>query len=189
MNTHPSDHECRDISSSEDRCKCPLCKNQLEFQLFEKKPLPNIYHYRHIKRREPPPNKKDILKDLATKPKILFRLEAESRTAATPNRNKPDRSKEAVAGLGPTEYHMVSHSQRIKLTREGKLIECRRDERMRPKVRSNYEGLRLIELMDNSEAIKLVQRHTPSAERARVDASPNGGNLLKLEQEKQMTQK
>ena len=84
---------------------------------------------------------------------------------------------------------MVSHSQRIKLTKEGKLIDCRRDQRMRPKVRSNYEGLRIIEMIDNTETIKLIQRQTPSAERARVDASPNGGNLLKLEQEKQMAQK
>jgi hypothetical protein len=39
---------------------------------------------------------------------------------------------------------MVSQSQRVKIGKEDNLaFEMRRDERMRPKIRSDYEGLKL----------------------------------------------
>ena len=101
MNTHPSDHDGRDISSSEDRCKCPQCKNQLDFDLNYKKPLSNIHLYRHLKKREAPPIKKDLFKELLMKPKTLSKQEPETKQAATPVKHKPDRSKEANAGIIP----------------------------------------------------------------------------------------
>ena len=114
------------------------------------------------------------------KPKILFKLEAETKMAATPVKYKPDRSKEANAGIVPPEYHMVSQSQRVKVTKDDNLMsEFRREERVRPKIRSNYEGLRLAEISENPETFKVEQRHTPSADRGRVDASPNGNIATK----------
>ena len=39
---------------------------------------------------------------------------------------------------------MVSQSQRVKVTKEENLpTDFRREERIRPKIRSNYEGMRL----------------------------------------------
>ena len=143
MNTHPSDHDGRDISSSEDRCKCPQCKHQLDFLINCQKPVANIHQYRHLKKRDPPPIKKDILKDFNMRPKILFKLETDSKLAATPVKYKPDRSKEANAGVLPSEYHRVSQTQRLKPNKEDFTSEYRRDERVRTKIRSNYEGLRL----------------------------------------------
>ena len=51
MDSHTDHQENRDISSSEDRCKCVLCKNQLELQMNNKKPLANIHTYHHLKKR------------------------------------------------------------------------------------------------------------------------------------------
>ena len=63
------------------------------------------------------------------KPKTIVRLEAESKLPATPVKYKPDRSKEANAGIVPAEYHMVSHSQRIKVSKEENLTsDFRREE-------------------------------------------------------------
>ena len=49
----------RNISSSEDRCKCDLCRGVLDQNHLTKKLIPNISTYRHIKKREGPPQKKE----------------------------------------------------------------------------------------------------------------------------------
>lgn len=42
---------------------------------------------------------------------------------------------------------MVSQSQRIKVAKDENISsDFRREERIRPKIRSNYEGLRLAEI-------------------------------------------
>jgi hypothetical protein len=63
MNGDSLEHESRQISSSEDRCKCAQCKIQFDLQLHHKKPLSSIYLYRHLKKREGPPDKKESNKD------------------------------------------------------------------------------------------------------------------------------
>ena len=70
-------------------------------QIFCKKPQSNIYHYRHLKKREAPPNKKDLYKDITARTKIQAKLETDPKLAATPDKHKPDRSKEAQAGILP----------------------------------------------------------------------------------------
>lgn len=113
-----SDHQCRQPSSSEDRCKCPQCKQQLELQLHSKKPVSNIYLYRHLKKRQGPPDKKDTNNPLF-KQKLHNKPEPDNKQAATPGKHKTDRSKDATLAVLQAEYHMVSHSQRLKIDKEG----------------------------------------------------------------------
>jgi hypothetical protein len=70
------DHSSRQFSSSEENCKCNVCKNQEEWKLFNRKNACNIYLYKHLKKREGPPIKKDIFnKDLSQKAKFAQRKE------------------------------------------------------------------------------------------------------------------
>lgn len=114
--------QTRDISSSEDRCKCTQCRNQQDLLLNHKKPLPNIQFYRHLKKREGPPNKKDFNKDVIVKSKLLLKNDSEAKQAATPVKRGPERSKEATLTLIASEYHMVSQSQRQKPPKESQTL-------------------------------------------------------------------
>lgn len=49
MSIIPVDNFNRDLSSSEDQCKCPSCKNQDDIRLA-KRTLCTLYSYRHKKR-------------------------------------------------------------------------------------------------------------------------------------------
>jgi hypothetical protein len=60
--------------------------------LNNKKPLPNIHIYHHLKKRQGPPNKKETNKESSFKPKA-------KESAATPAKHKVDRSKEAYPAL------------------------------------------------------------------------------------------
>lgn len=66
---------------------------------------------------------------------------------------------------------MVSHSQRVKIVKEDP--ESRREERMKPKGRVNYELEKLAEICENPENPKLFSRSIVE-ERTKVDASPSG---------------
>ena len=57
MNQHIPPHE-RDISSSEDNCRCEACRNQDELKNYQRPNPSNIYMYKHMKKRGVPPVKK-----------------------------------------------------------------------------------------------------------------------------------
>ncbi|CAM6000351.1 unnamed protein product [Sphagnum balticum] len=92
---------------------------------------------------------------------------------ATPMRHKQvDKTKDAVSPL-VLEYHQVSHSQRVKVSRgdflmqllgEGGVKREERDARIRQKIKSNYETVevRLAEISENPENIKMLRNHSSS---------------------------
>lgn len=71
--------------------------------------------------------------------------EGEFKLAATPGKHKADRSKDANIAVLTPEYHMVSHSQRLKLAKESQQ-EIRREERMKARVKPCNEGLKLAQV-------------------------------------------
>jgi hypothetical protein len=73
--------------------------------------------------------------------------------------------------LAVQEYHMVSHSQRAKLSREEG--ESKREERPKPKARNPFETDRLAEISENPENARPFARNVVGEERSKVDASPN----------------
>lgn len=58
---HQSSAQERDISSSEDHCRCEACKNQEDLKNYQRQNLSNIYMLKHLKKRGVPPVKKDFL--------------------------------------------------------------------------------------------------------------------------------
>jgi hypothetical protein len=48
----------RDISSSEDNCKCNICKTQEDPKHSHRQNISNLYMYKHLKKRGGPPIKK-----------------------------------------------------------------------------------------------------------------------------------
>lgn len=59
-----------------------------------KKPLPIIHLYHHLKKRQGPPTKKEANKESSFKPKVTNK-----ESAAIPAKHKVDRSKEAYPAL------------------------------------------------------------------------------------------
>ena len=55
------------------------------------------------------------------------------------------------------EYHMVSHSQRVKTTKDEN--EIKREERIKPKGRVNFETERLAEISENPENKRALGRN------------------------------
>ena len=72
MNQHIPPHE-REISSSEDNCRCEACRNQEDLKNYQRPNPTNIHMFRHMKKRGVPPVKKELAKDpnkeLSRKPK------------------------------------------------------------------------------------------------------------------------
>jgi hypothetical protein len=48
----------RNISSSEDNCKCNICRNQEDTKYGHRQNPANLYMYKHLKKRGGPPVKK-----------------------------------------------------------------------------------------------------------------------------------
>ena len=71
MNPNSHNQE-RDVSSSEDHCRCEACRNQDELKNYQRQNHSNIYMYKHIKKRGVPPVKKELFnKDQSHKAKYM----------------------------------------------------------------------------------------------------------------------
>ena len=58
MSSQHLHHNEREISSSEDNCRCEACKNQEELKNCQRNNLTHIYMFKHLKKRGAPPIKK-----------------------------------------------------------------------------------------------------------------------------------
>ena len=87
MSTQP-----RHPSSSEEQCKCPQCRNNLELK-DKRSNFCGINAYKHLKKREGPPNKKEPAS--SQRRKLPLRKEGFGKNIenATPTKHKAMESK------------------------------------------------------------------------------------------------
>jgi hypothetical protein len=132
-------------------------REKLPAELGEKREVdrknnPNLILERHLKKRLPPPLKKDQNKDVTQKPKHFGRKEEVTPKQDEPRPSEPvkhklaDRSKDISPHPNTIDYHTVSISQRNKQSKdnsahvtEGAYKKDDRDTRMRKKMRVEYE--------------------------------------------------